>query len=465
MITNNPRSQNETIGIADSDFFENLRKTEYPLLDEQKHVYFDYTGGNLYSKSQLEKYNAFLQSSVLGNPHSTNPSSQLATRLVEETRNRILQFFNASDYICIFTNNASAALKIVGEGYPFSKESSFVLFSDNHNSVNGIREFCRAHEGSTYYAPLNVEDLTVNEEALQNLINQCNPTANNLFAFPAQSNVSGVKHNLEWIKKAHEKGMDVLLDAAAFVPGSTLDLSKHSPDFVSVSFYKIFGFPTGVGALLMHRKVFSKMKKPWFAGGTVTMVSVVSQHQFLAEGHERFEDGTLSYNTIPAVKIGLDYISEIGIERIGARTKSLVAYLLNELKQLKHDNGTQLVNLFGPATLENRGSNLILNFHDANGEKVPYELVEKYSNAKKISLRTGCFCNPGIDEVNNCITTEEMAQYFASRDKGDHHDIMMYLGKMRGAARISLGIASNKADIDVFLEFTRFFLNKEVARL
>lgn len=458
-------TKKEENGIIENDFFEELRTKEYPSLDEQKHVYLDYTGGNLYSRTQLNKYQQLLQSSVLGNPHSTNPTSQLATRLVEDTRKRILQFFNANDYICIFTNNASAALKIVGECYPFTKESSFVLFSDNHNSVNGIREFCKAHEGTTHYAPLNYEDLTVNEAALENLLNSCNPNANNLFAFPAQSNVSGVKHNLNWIEKAHAKGMDVLLDAAAFVPGTVLDLSKHSPDFVSVSFYKIFGFPTGVGALLMHQRVFSKMKKPWFAGGTVTAVSVVAQEKFLAEGHERFEDGTLSYNTIPAVKIGLDYISEIGINRIGARTKSLVQYLTQKLSAIKHANGTALVHVFGPADFTNRGSNLILNFQDQNGHNVPFDIVEKYANARNISLRTGCFCNPGIDEVNNCISTEEMSKFFASRNKGNYSDIVAYLGKMRGATRISVGIASNKADLDTFIEFANFFLNKTTAQL
>lgn len=462
---NTENSPRDTFSLHDAEFFEQLRKLEYSILDEQQQVYLDYTGGNLFSKSQIDTYCHLLRHAVFGNPHSTNPTSQLATRLVEETRKQVLDFFNARDYICIFTNNASGALKIVGECYPFTNNSQFVLFSDNHNSVNGIREFCRSHGGTTHYAPLNYEDLTVNDAAVEELIAGCKTDADNLFAFPAQSNVSGVKHNLNWISKAQAAGMDVLLDAAAFVPASKLDLSIHQPEFVSLSFYKIFGFPTGVGALLMHQRVFSKMKKPWFAGGTVTMVSVVTQQQFLASGHERFEDGTLSYNTIPAVKVGLDYISAIGVERIGARTKSLVQYLMYEVKKLRHSNGRELVKVFGPSGFENRGSNVILNFYDADGEKIPYEIVEKYANAKNISLRTGCFCNPGIDEINNCITTDEMAQYFASRDSGDHHDIMSFLGKLRGAARISVGIATNKSDLDKFIDFSASFLNKTNAVL
>jgi selenocysteine lyase/cysteine desulfurase len=68
-----------------------------------------------------------------------------------------------------------------------------------------------------------------------------------LFAYPAQSNFTGVQHSLTWIQEAHDQGSDVLLDAAALVPCHRLDLSLWHPDFVALSFYKMFGYPTGVG--------------------------------------------------------------------------------------------------------------------------------------------------------------------------------------------------------------------------
>jgi selenocysteine lyase/cysteine desulfurase len=64
-----------------------------------------------------------------------------------------------------------------------------------------------------------------------------------LFAYPAQSNFSGVRHDLGWIEAAHEHGYDVLLDAAAYVPTAQLDLSAVKPDFVPVSWHKVFGDP------------------------------------------------------------------------------------------------------------------------------------------------------------------------------------------------------------------------------
>ncbi len=448
--------------IADENFFNELRAKEYETLDAQQQTYLDYTGGNLYARSQVLQHQDLLLHNIFGNPHSTNPTSQKSTDWVEATRSKILTYFNASDYICVFTQNASGALKIIGESYPFNEKSTLLLLSDNHNSVNGIREYCNSKKGHTLYAPLNYEDLQINEEALKNLMENKAGENNNLFAFPAQSNVSGVKHDLKWIDYAQQKGFDVLLDAAAFVPTSRLDLSAHHPDFVAVSFYKIFGYPTGVGCLLIKKSTFPKLTKPWFAGGTVTLVSVVSQQRFLSAGHERFEDGTLNYNNIPAVKIGLEYIESIGIDRIAARVKSLLQYLATELKQLHHDNGHHIVKIFGPDNFDHRGGNLIMNFFDVNDKVYPFEQMEDLASAQSISIRSGCFCNPGIDEINNCITNEEISKYFMSRDKGDYHDMITFLGKMRGATRVSVGIATTRRDLDKFIELAHSLKNRSL---
>ncbi len=452
--------QNKPV-IVDEEYFNNLRTTEYENLNQQHQVYLDYTGANLYPKSLILKHQALLLNNILGNPHSTNPTSQKATHLVESTRAKILEFFNAGDYTCVFTQNASGALKIVGESYPFTEKSKLLLLSDNHNSVNGIREFCRAKKGTTEYIPLNYEDLQINDNYLKTVLSSPVAGNANLFAFPAQSNVSGVKHDLGWIDYAQQKGYDVLLDAAAFVPSSKLDLSLYKPDFVSISFYKIFGYPTGIGCLLIKNSTFHKLNKPWFAGGTVTLVSVASQNKFLANGHERFEDGTLNFNNIPAIKIGLEFIESIGIERISARVRSLIEYLAYELEQLRHDNGRALVKVFGPKSFDHRGGNIILNFFDPQDKAYPFEKIEELANQQMISVRSGCFCNPGIDEINNCITNEEMSTYFLTHEKGDYHDMVNYLGKMRGATRVSVGIATNKRDLDVFIALIATLRNKE----
>src|SRR4051794_1188804 len=224
---------------------DDLRRTDYSRLDAEDHVYLDYTGGGMYADSQVRLHAEMLAHQVLGNPHSASLSSSDSTTLVERARQTVLEYFRASgEYTAVFTLNASGALKHVGECFPFVQGSRFLLAFDNHNSVNGIREFARA-KGATYdYAPLTLPDLRLDMPRLESLLAAADPSVPNLFAFPAQSNFTGVKHPLELVAQAQRAGWLVLLDAAAFVPSTRLDLSAVKPDFVAVSFYKMFGYPT-----------------------------------------------------------------------------------------------------------------------------------------------------------------------------------------------------------------------------
>ena len=434
-------------------FFNSLREKEFSRLDNAGHVYLDYTGGNLYADSQLAQHQSMLRDQVFGNPHSTNPSSQYATKLAEEARQEVLKFFNAEDYFCIFTQNATEALHIVGECYPFGEESHFVLLADNHNSVNGIREYCKSKNGAFTYVQTYYEDLMIDEEALLRELDGHTDKKHKLFAFPGQSNVSGVKHDLSWIQKAQDRGWNVLLDAAAFAPTNRLDLKIVQPDFVSLSFYKIFGYPTGVGCLLVKKTSFDLLRKPWFAGGNVTMVAVLSPQHYLHENHERFENGTINYLDIPAVTIGLRFIESIGRERIGERIQSLMHYLCGELKTMQHATGMKQVHLYGPEDRSKAGGTVIMTFLNPDGSAIPFEIIEQKANTHMISLRSGCFCNPGIDEIFNCVTTEELTRFFSGRTKGNYSDMFSFLKKMRGAVRISVGLATTKADIDKYVQF------------
>ena len=119
------------------------------------HIYLDYTGGGLYAESQLAPPK-LLVDAVFGNPHSQNLASRAIGARIKATRAQILAFFRASpeEYQVIFTPNATGALRLVGESYPFGPGGRYLLTFDNHNSVNGIREFARANGAGVSYVPL-----------------------------------------------------------------------------------------------------------------------------------------------------------------------------------------------------------------------------------------------------------------------------------------------------------------------
>jgi selenocysteine lyase/cysteine desulfurase len=437
----------------DAGAVDALRAREYARLDEQGHVYLDYTGGGLYAESQVREHLALLNGRVLGNPHSTNPTSLAATELAERARAAVLAFFNASpdEYAVVFTPNASGALKLVGEAYPFAPGGRCLLSADNHNSVNGIREFARSRGAEIAYLPLVTPELRLDESAVLRELTPVPPGRRHLFAYPAQSNLSGVQHPLTWIAPAQALGWDVLLDAAAFAPTNRLDLGRWRPDFVSLSFYKLFGYPTGIGCLIARRAALAALRRPWFAGGTIVVSSVSGDGHLLADGEAGFEDGTINYLGLPAIEIGLRHLATVGVETIHARVRSLTDWLLGQMTALRHRTGEPLVRVYGPATTDERGGTVAFNLLTPDGRAVDYRKVEAAANARRISLRTGCFCNPGASEAALGLTPADLAPLFPDGARPPIDALRRRLAL--GAARVSLGIATTPADIATFVHF------------
>lgn len=454
-------------GYVKTVSLDTLRATEYRRLDEQRQVYLDYTGGSLYAESQLQRHFEMLRSGVFGNPHSANPTSVAMTDHVERTRCYVLSYFNArpDDYILVFTQNASGALKLVGESFPFAPGGRYLLTFDNHNSVNGIREFARAKGAAVAYAPLVPPALHLDMARLNALLDEADPARDNLFAYPAQSNFSGVKHPLDLVAEAKAKGWCVLLDAAAFVPTNHLDLTAVQPDFVTISFYKMFGYPTGVGGLLIRRSTIAKLKRPWFAGGTVNFASVQGQAHVLSPSEAAFEDGTLNYLSIPAVEIGLRHLQAIGMDLVAERVCCLTGWLLDELLILRHSNGRAMVRIYGPATTHDRGGTVTFNLYDPQGHLLDYRRIEELAGQEGISLRTGCFCNPGAGEIAEGLTEEDMQAAFTM---GTDINLLSFVRLMRdrghksaGSIRVSIGLATNFPDIWRFVRFIAGFRDQE----
>jgi molybdenum cofactor sulfurtransferase len=458
-------------GYSGTEAIDELRARDYARLATGGHVYLDYTGAGLYADSQVAAHMELLRSGVFGNPHSTNPSSKAATALVEGARERVLRFFRAdpAEYAVVFTENASGALKLVGEAYPFASASGggrgrFLLSFDNHNSVNGIREFARARGADVVYVPVELPDLRVPEDRLRAELRARPRGGSSLFAFPAQSNFSSVRHPLSWVAEAKAAGWDVLLDAAAFAPTNPLDLGAIEPDFVTLSFYKMFGYPTGIGVLIARREALARLRRPWFAGGTITVASVQGDRYYLSEGAAGFEDGTVDFLGIPAVAIGLDHLERVGVGLVHRRVEALAGWLLGELSSMRHSTGLPLAKVYGPLGTEGRGGSIALNFSDARGSPIDHRAVEAEANGRGISIRTGCFCNPGAgeialgisrDELSSCFTRPAHARRLTIDDFRDCID-----GKSTGAVRVSFGIASDYADAKAFADFARGLLDR-----
>jgi selenocysteine lyase/cysteine desulfurase len=318
-----------------------------------------------------------------------------------------------------------------------------VLTADNHNSVNGLRVPAVRRRAAVDYVPLTSDLRGLDPRRYLPSVSE--PS---LFAYPAQSNFSGVHHPLEWIAMARRRGYRVLLDAAAYAPTNPLSLAQSRADFVALSFYKLFGYPTGVGALVAKREALALLRRRYFGGGTVQFVSVQNRLLRYKAGSEAFEDGTPNFLAMPAICDGLRWLQQLDLRRVQARVRSMTSALLTGLAEFG-----DAIRVYGPRDTQSRGGTIAFNVC-GNGKLLPFEVVETRARDCGIAIRGGCFCNPGAAEfafgiparkARRCLRGQFTIPRFRSCLKG----------APVGAVRASIGVATSARDVERLLELVR----------
>ncbi|KAK7405438.1 hypothetical protein VNO78_06733 [Psophocarpus tetragonolobus] len=468
---------------------DEIRATEFKRLQSQDLVYLDHAGATLYSELQMESVFNDLTTNVYGNPHSQSDSSSATLDIVKNARHQVLDYCNASpkEYKCIFTSGATAALKLVGEAFPWKCNSNFMYTMENHNSVLGIREYALG-QGAAAIA-VDIEDdihPEITGEAISTKISlhqvqrrkvvrlpegETTGDAYNLFAFPSECNFSGLRFGLDLVKIIKEDSSKilgissvckngqwmVLIDAAKGCATMPPDLSKYPADFVAISFYKLFGYPTGLGALIVQNDAAKLLKKSYFSGGTVS--ASIADIDFIKrrEGiEELFEDGTVSFLSIASIRHGFKILNSLTVSAISRHVASLALYTRKMLLAMRHGNGSSVCILYGhhnsmKLCLET-GPIISFNLKRPDGSWYGYREVEKLASLSGIQLRTGCFCNPGacakylgLSHLDLISNTE------AGHVCWDDHDIIN--GKPVGAVRVSFGYMSTYEDAKKFVDF------------
>ena len=350
---------------------DELRATEYARLDRLGHVYLDYTGGGLYAESQLREHMALLDGNVFGNPHSKNLTSMAMTHWVEQARDSVLKYFNASpdEYIAIFTQNSTGALKLVGESYPFAPGDHYLLTFDNHNSVNGIREFARSKGATVTYIPVVPPDLPCGRGRTASLDWMRHAPARITCSPIRRSRISPACsihwNGLHWHRL--RGGMCCWMRRRSCLPtGSTsaggILISSPFRFTKSLATQRVQAVcwcakaPSASCDVPGMRAARSPFRLCWRL--TITSRPVLPS----------FEDGTVNYLSLPAVEIGLKYIESIGMEVIHTRVMCLTGWLIDQLLGLRHSNGQPVIRLYGPPNTDRRGGTVQVNFFDPEGQ-------------------------------------------------------------------------------------------------
>ena len=429
-------------------------------------TYLDHAGTTLYSRSLIESFSTEMLNSLVGNPHSASSSAMSMAYRVDYVRTRVLKLFKADavHFDVIFVANATAAIKLVADAFHGHCNSfSYAYHKDSHTSVVGVRELAKG--GSCCLQ---------SDDGVDNWLENVSKVKGSrksplLFAYPGQSNMNGRRLPLHWpgrLRRARPGQAFTLLDAAGLVSTSPLDLSDvdNAPDFISMSFYKIFGFPD-LGALIVRKDaghIFDHRR--YFGGGTVEMVTCLGDqwHQKKkASLHAGHEDGTLPLRSIIALGCAIEAHDKLygGLEEVSKHTSWLAKDLYERMASLRHSNGMPVCKIFKDNTstygdARTQGATVTFNFRNAKGGWVSNHEVNRLASAERFHIRAGTLCNPGGMAKALDINPNELKRYFAEGFRcGSGNDVRE--GKSVGMCRVSLGACSTTGDIDQWMDFVK----------
>lgn len=426
-----------------------------------------------------------MTTSLLGNPHSLSPSSQLSTLRIEDTRLRALRFFHAdpAEFDLIFVANATAGIKLVVEALRAVPGGfDYVYHQSSHTSLVGVREEAAI---SSCVSTDQVENWLEGSDPFQD---DERHSAILLFAYPGQSNLDGRRYPFTWPPRLRKLNLRpggsfyTLLDAAALAATYPLDLSdsETAPDFTVVSFSKIFGFPD-LGALIVRRQAESAFTfRRYFGGGTVETV-VCQKEQWHAPKshrlHERLEDGTLPVHSIIALDSAMSVHGRLfgSMANVASHVSYLAGRLYAGLQELRHCNKSPVCEIYSPGPEEVlpavtgslapyfAGPIIAFNLRNHAGAYISLTEIEKLAGLKNIHIRTGGVCNPGgVASALDLQPWEIKRNFSAGFRCGSENDVIA--GKPTGVIRASIGAMSTVSDVDAFVAFvSEFYREKALA--
>lgn len=244
-----------------------------------------------------------------------------------------------------------------------------------------------------------------------------------------------------------------------------LDLSDNAtaPDFVALSFYKIFGYPD-LGALLVRKDSGHILQwRKYFGGGTVDMITAIDDCWHMRKDytvddryslHDQLEDGTLPFHSILALDTALDVQQHLfgTMSDVSKHTTYLTKRLFDHLSALRHWNGTPLCRIYNDATAKygdskTQGATVAFNVQKPDGSLVPYSEIERVADEHAIHIRSGGLCNPGGIATHLSLRPWEMKRAWSSGHRCGHATEIIS-GKPTGVVRASLGAMSTKSDVD-----------------
>jgi molybdenum cofactor sulfurtransferase len=405
---------------------------------------------------------------LLANPHSDALNPSASSTIVAETRLKVLRLLNADPdrFDVVFTANATASVKLVMECFAGLEAGfDYCYHRNSHTSLVGVREV--AARSVCFASDEETEEWLDHGYDHPAITSGDRPT---LFAYPAQSNMNGQRLPLRWAhqirKSGHHPNTYTLLDVAALVSTTALDLSDHiaAPDFTVLSFYKIFGFPD-LGALIIRKASSHVLEhRRYFGGGTTEMTTCFGETPWVARKeanlHARLEDGTIAIRSILALRCAIESHDELfgDMNDISKHTNWLGKSLYDRLSALKHINGTSVCHVYKAPTSSfddprTQGATIAFNVRQSDGSWISPYAIGAMLREHKIHIRTGSLCNPGGMASALELSPADLRAAFEGGFRCNHQEDLRQGGALFGMVRVTIGAMSTMKDVEIFAEF------------
>ena len=329
--------------------------------------------------------------------------SQKATDLYENSRKNISNFINAeSEKQIIFVRGATEAINLVANSHvrPLLNQNDEIIISqmEHHANIVPWQLICEERNAKLRILPMNQRG-----ELILDSLGKIISKKTKFMAINHVSNSLGTVNPIEEIVKiAHQQKIKILIDGAQAVQHIPIDIQKIGADFYCFSGHKLYG-PTGIGILYGKKQLLNEM--PPYQGGGDMIKSVTFDETVYNDVPHKFEAGTPNISGAIGLSAAIDYIREIGIEKISKHESELLEYASKELNKI--DN----VQIIGNA--ENKASVLsfvIKNIH-------PHD-IGTIMDSNGVAIRAGKHCTDPVMDFY-CIPATARASFAAYNNKDD----------------------------------------------
>lgn len=391
-----------------------VSKEDFPILSQliqdKPLVYLDSAATSQRPLAVTERMNDYIAHTHANTGRSSHLLAAKASDALETVREKVKNFIGAKESCeIVFTKSATESLNMIAFGYGLSHveegDEIVILISEHHANLLPWQRVAKMKKATLNYMYLD-EKLQLSKEEIEEKITQ----KTKIVALAHVSNVLGYKNPIEQvIEKAHENGAIVVVDGTQSVPHMAMNVRELDADFLVFSSHKMLG-PTGVG-VLYGKKEYLEQVDPLLLGGA--MVEYVQEQSVtFAPLPHRLEAGTMHVEGVVGLGAAIDYLTEIGMERVEEHDKELVAYAINALKQLPY------VTVIGEESKDKVG---VVAF---NVEMVHPHDVGTILDTEGVAIRVGHHCaNP----------------------------LMTYL-QIPACCRVSFYVYNDTKDVDLFIE-------------